>query len=338
MKISVGDHVKFLNDTGSGVITKIIDQKTAIVRIEEGFEIPCLISNLVKDSGNYETGEESREEQPDTRSQDKKPKKTESAEKHLTAVPDEEIVIALVPDKNSSEFTLYLVNSSSYRLKYTVAREIEGEQFLFNEGTLEAGIKVRLGKYMPANLERDELFRVQTILYNSGTYVSMPPLDRQLKLSKGDLLDGKKRQESDYFMEKAIIFPLFNWGKSKEEKMEIDPVMLKQAMYARREKNAEKVILKASGPREIDLHIEEITDDHSTLSNPEILELQLAKFRTELERAIVEHTRKIVFIHGVGNGKLKLEIRRIIEREYNSARYQDASFKEYGYGATMVIL
>jgi len=47
--------------------------------------------------------------------------------------------------------------------------------------------------------------------------------------------------------------------------------------------------------------------------------------------------RKIVFIHGVGNGVLKNEIRKQLERKYK-VYYQDASFREYGYGATMVII
>jgi dsDNA-specific endonuclease/ATPase MutS2 len=46
----------------------------------------------------------------------------------------------------------------------------------------------------------------------------------------------------------------------------------------------------------------------------------------------------VVFIHGVGNGTLKLEIRRELEKKDKILTFQDASFKEYGYGATMVNL
>ena len=48
--------------------------------------------------------------------------------------------------------------------------------------------------------------------------------------------------------------------------------------------------------------------------------------------------KKIVFIHGVGNGVLKNEIRKALEKKYKWHTFQDASFKEYGYGATMVIV
>jgi dsDNA-specific endonuclease/ATPase MutS2 len=48
--------------------------------------------------------------------------------------------------------------------------------------------------------------------------------------------------------------------------------------------------------------------------------------------------KKIVFIHGVGDGVLKNELRRELGRKYPKYPYQDASFREYGFGATMAIL
>ena len=47
---------------------------------------------------------------------------------------------------------------------------------------------------------------------------------------------------------------------------------------------------------------------------------------------------KIVFIHGVGQGVLKQEVLKLLKTKYAKYYTQDASFREYGYGATMVIL
>ena len=88
---------------------------------------------------------------------------------------------------------------------------------------------------------------------------------------------------------------------------------------------------------EIDLHIGEILDDYRVLSNGEILQAQLDRFTTALEGVLTDQ-KKIVFIHGLGNGKLKFEVRKLLDTKYNHLKYQDASFKEYGYGATMVYL
>lgn len=86
---------------------------------------------------------------------------------------------------------------------------------------------------------------------------------------------------------------------------------------------------------EIDLHIEEITESHSGLSNGEIVMKQMRELRTFFQRAKSRHIRKLVIIHGVGTGVLKEEVRSFLDRQ-SSIDYYDASFREYGKGATAV--
>jgi dsDNA-specific endonuclease/ATPase MutS2 len=43
----------------------------------------------------------------------------------------------------------------------------------------------------------------------------------------------------------------------------------------------------------------------------------------------------LIVIHGVGNGKLKQEIASIL-KTVDDIEYYDASYKDYGYGATEV--
>jgi hypothetical protein len=47
MKFKPGDKVRFLNENGGGIITKIISPQMVSVAIEEGFEIPTLTSELL---------------------------------------------------------------------------------------------------------------------------------------------------------------------------------------------------------------------------------------------------------------------------------------------------
>jgi dsDNA-specific endonuclease/ATPase MutS2 len=61
-------------------------------------------------------------------------------------------------------------------------------------------------------------------------------------------------------------------------------------------------------------------------------------FRKEMDKAISTGVKKIVFIHGVGDGVLKNELRRELSRKYAKYPFQDASFREYGFGATMAVL
>ena len=89
---------------------------------------------------------------------------------------------------------------------------------------------------------------------------------------------------------------------------------------------------------EIDLHIEELIDSHRGMSNGEILSVQMANFKRELNVAIQRKAKKLVVIHGVGEGTLKSEIARELYEHYPNFDYHDASYRKYGYGATEIIL
>ena len=87
---------------------------------------------------------------------------------------------------------------------------------------------------------------------------------------------------------------------------------------------------------EIDLHISALLDNTAGLSNSVLLNTQLTEFRTVMERYKSKKGQKIVFIHGKGEGVLRDAIIKELRHRYKYCTYQDASFREYGFGATMV--
>lgn len=88
---------------------------------------------------------------------------------------------------------------------------------------------------------------------------------------------------------------------------------------------------------EVDLHIENLVDHPKKLSNGEIVEIQLRMFERMLQKAIEQKKRRAIFIHGVGQGVLRAEIRQLLEF-YPNVDFHDASYQLYGYGATEVII
>lgn len=103
-----------------------------------------------------------------------------------------------------------------------------------------------------------------------------------------------------------------------------------------------KISLKHSHRRkdvedEIDLHIENLIDSWKNLSNGEIVNIQLAAARKKLDWSILNGKHRLLIIHGVGNGTLKSEVRKLIN-SYPGIRCEDGSFGLYGVGATMVHL
>lgn len=86
---------------------------------------------------------------------------------------------------------------------------------------------------------------------------------------------------------------------------------------------------------EIDLHIEELTDSHAGWTNTDIVRKQLMELRSFVNRARAKRIRKLIVIHGVGTGVLKEEVREFF-REQEGVECYDASYQEYGKGATVV--
>jgi dsDNA-specific endonuclease/ATPase MutS2 len=89
---------------------------------------------------------------------------------------------------------------------------------------------------------------------------------------------------------------------------------------------------------EVDLHIHELLDNTNGFSNKEMLDCQLREFRRVMDENIKNKGQKIVFIHGKGEGVLRNELIKELKRVYKGCTWQDASFREYGFGATMVVI
>lgn len=88
---------------------------------------------------------------------------------------------------------------------------------------------------------------------------------------------------------------------------------------------------------EVDLHIHHLTKGYSRMSNHEILNLQLNTAQGQLDFALRKNIRKIVFIHGVGEGVLKTELKYLFSK-YDGIKMYDADYQKYGMGATEIYI
>lgn len=89
---------------------------------------------------------------------------------------------------------------------------------------------------------------------------------------------------------------------------------------------------------EIDLHAHELLDTTAGMSNGDIKDYQMQVFRQTMQAHIHEKGRRIIFIHGNGEGVLRKAIADELRRSFKTCEYQDASFQQYGFGATMVTI
>lgn len=344
MKIRVGMHVKFLNDTGGGVIKDFRDDRFAIVETEDGFDIPVQVKDLIPDESKDYAIEGSESPSPEKSRNESVEEESVTFEQKKYKEFQGKALLAIVPQNDKllhvSNFDLYLINDSNYSLTYSVTLKDAAVSTLLQSGVIEPNTKISIAEFSQTEIGKITEFRLQGVYHKHGLTEILPPLDHRFIISDVSFYKTHFFNENDYFDQKALI-------SEKEAEIDLREAIdqLKKGDISRvatiKEGKENKQVTKSPKQtqiEEIDLHIEEILDDHKGMSNSEILSAQLARFETALETASKSNAAKIVFIHGVGNGVLKLELRKLLDRKYSRFRYQDASFKEYGYGATMVYL
>lgn len=88
---------------------------------------------------------------------------------------------------------------------------------------------------------------------------------------------------------------------------------------------------------EVDLHANQLVRSPKGMSKFDILTLQLDTAKRQLDFAIAKRIQKVVFIHGVGEGVLKVELEYLFGR-YNNVKFYEANYQKYGLGATEVYI
>jgi dsDNA-specific endonuclease/ATPase MutS2 len=88
------------------------------------------------------------------------------------------------------------------------------------------------------------------------------------------------------------------------------------------------------GQPELDLHIEELVTAPQHLSAHKKLQIQIHALEQFIHQCHDRSISKFVVIHGVGQGVLKTEVRKVLQ-SHGHIKVQDAAYNLYGSGATL---
>jgi hypothetical protein len=359
--IKKGDTVRFLNAVGGGLVVRVDEAKKMLyVEDADGFEIPvlereCVMVGEVNKDTNFKVKDFKTKPASEatsnvsTHSQNAKPETRN--EEPIVETPEGEILKALlaffpidIKQLQTTAYDCYLVNDSNYFLYYNVINGENGVWKSAANGIIEPNMQEELTSVTKEQLNAWENLRVQIIPFKQGkNYTPQNVLDVQLKLNAVKFYKLHSFTANDYFDEPAMMIDITS-EKEKEvenQKMaEISPEEIKQAMFQKEDTGHPRIIKRPQVAEviEVDLHINELLDTTAGLSNAAMLQCQLDKFHEVLEQNKNRKGQKIVFIHGKGEGVLRKEIEKLLKTHYKTYYFQDASFREYGFGATMVTI
>ena len=140
-----------------------------------------------------------------------------------------------------------------------------------------------------------------------------------------------------------MLFRSNNLEQLKKElefkyKNDINSISKKEVKKIEEDDEDSLIKLNSQGVLEVDLHIDSLLDSTKGMNNGDILLYQLDKFNEVMNLYKNKRGTKVVFIHGKGDGILRQAILKELKNRYPKSKSQDASFREYGFGATMIIV
>ena len=260
------------------------------------------------------------------------------------------VFLAFVPEDikavSTTPFEAYLVNDSNYYLYYTYL-SAEGKSWTArSHGLIEPNTKFLLEEFEKAELNDRERVAVQFIAFKDNRSFAMKPsVSVEIRLDTVKFYKLHTFQSTDFFETPALVYDIIK-NDLPAKQVYVSAEELQDALMDKKHVDASstpQTIIKRSGGGkneiiEIDLHIGELLDDAHGMSNSEILNYQLDKFREVMEKYKNKREQRIVFIHGKGDGVLRKALLDELKRKYSNCKHQDASFQEYGFGATMVTI
>ena len=253
--------------------------------------------------------------------------------------------LAFVPidikDVTNTRFETYLVNDSNYYLHYTYLTAEGNAWTLKAEGEIEPNTKLFVEEFGRDALNEMEHVAIQMIAFKRDkSFLLKPATDVQFRLDPVKFYKLHLFEDNDFFETPALMYTIVE-NDEVARPLVVDAKRLKEQMYKEEKvvaNTSKKKSKKDDGTLIVDLHADEVLETTAGMNSADILHYQMDIFKKTMDENRKKKGQKIIFIHGKGEGVLRQTIIHELNYRYKSCTYQDASFQEYGYGATQVTI
>ena len=359
--MKIGDKVRFLSATGGGIVSGFQGKDIVLVQDEDGFDIPTPINEVVViDTDDYNISKVHTDAVPGYKKKpvvEKNDDEDDFDDRPITFVapPMERkggdkvsayIVFVPVNEKeiSTTTFEMYLINDCNFYLHYNILFAEGSSWRAEHSGDIEPNTKLFLKEFGRENLNDMEHMAVQMLAYKTDKpFMLKPAVDVCIHIDTVKFYKLHTFVENDFFEQNALVYPVIENDVSKQAVL-ADPNVLRKQLFNKvredkapaRKPGSEKSNDKKDGPEVLDLHASEVLETTAGMSAGDILNYQLDLFRKKLQENKNNHGKSIVFIHGKGEGVLRKAITDELRKHTKDYTFQDASFREYGFGATQV--
>ncbi len=363
--MKIGDIVRFLKEVGGGRVSGFPDKNTVLVEDNDGFEIPMPINEVVVvggesyDGGTWDKAKAKAKAQLATQNSpaDSEPKKSKSSSSECglqSAVSERRggeklnVYLAFVPtmpdNMVDTTFEAYIINDSNYFITLTwLSAQGNAWRARFG-GTLEPNTKEFIEEINRRQIDEIARVALQLIAYKrEKTFDIKPAISVKMRIDGTKFYKAGAFKQTFFFEEPALLIDAVK-DDAPVRSIFADAGQIREALMGSKPENepkrpAQATVQKKNGNEiEVNLHDYALFDSKEGLTNADILNRQMLEVRNTMEKYKNKKGTRIVFIHGKGDGVLRAKLLRELKHRYPACRTQDASFQEYGFGATLVTI
>jgi hypothetical protein len=332
MKYTVGDTILVLHSNEEGEVTEIMNEKMVMIKVDK-VQFPVYTDQI--DFPYFKRFTEKRKEVKKKETvyidQLQKEKKVDKAKvatgMWLSFLPvfDKDVF----DDDVVQKFKMHLLNHTNDTLNFVYEVNFKG-----NPDFNLTNVIHPFSDFYLHDIDFEEMNDAPRFEFD---FTLQPPdkkraehFEANLKIKAKILF--KKIEEMRLKNEPSFTINLYESYPDKIEEVAPDYNYLGGLFY-----NVKRIKEKLPPARSVvDLHIEKLTDNYKTLSNFEILTIQLNHFEKFYHLAVVNRQPNLIVIHGVGTGKLRMEIHEILKLKREVKSFANQYHPNFGFGATEI--
>ncbi len=326
LPFAIGQKVKLLHSRDEGEVVQAYPDGRLLVRLDDQLEIEIPANEIV-----------AMDPAPAVATQRLSGAKTQHAFVPNAYAPLVRAVYLVIDRPQETRVDLYLLNHSITPILYSVCKR----ENLMAKGLLYGQLpKDELQVVLSTTLENlvqysDLVF--QWMCFSMEKFDAVAPVQANFKLRNKHLM---LPAEYNSVLGRDTIFINLTLQENTRSVAEAlrSPARRMEARGDAR--SGMDSLLKSQDQAQeiVDLHIEKLVENPSRFTKREMMDIQLERFDQMLDRAVAQGLREATFIHGVGNGFLKNEIHRRLERHKQVKSFALDSFERFGFGATRLLL
>ncbi len=378
--MKIGDKVRFLSETGGGIVAGFQGKNIVLVEDEDGFQIPTSINDVVGvGDENYDINKvvSAKMAQQSTKSSGNRAQDGDNRSiKSMLSEGNEAVSMEVdeydaagrtvtfrhpveeytggnklsaylvfvplnVKEVTNTRFETYFVNDCNYYIRFVYLVAEDNSWKIKAEGEVEPNTKLFIEEFGREDLNEMGNIAIQMFAYKRDkSFLLKPSVDVRFRIDPVKFYKLHTFEENEFFDEPALLYTIIE-NDELSQLLSMDPHQLKQQMYKDKKvlvNTPSKTEHRGNGAIVVDLHIDELLETTAGMSSADILNYQMEVFRKTMKDNLHNKGQKIIFIHGKGEGVLRQAIVHELNYRFKRCSYQDASFQEYGYGATQVTI